>query len=184
MDKQSSGSHVSMVGMGGPQLFIPEVSGTIIPNKDLGNTKKPLDSITVPPQDPKAQTNQVQIIGKAGPQLFVPEVPGTIIPNKDLGKDRQSEISGFFADGGSPPVGQPAVVGEAGIEAFVPDNLDTSSGGGSGGSGGGAKAQFFIDARGADRSGLQALAQKIIQVNGSIEYRAVAAVFNAQRRGA
>jgi len=34
-------------------------------------------------------------------------------------------ISGFFAEGGRPPVGEPAVVGEGGAELFVPDQPGT-----------------------------------------------------------
>ena len=87
-----------------------------------------------------------------------------------------------FADGGRPPVGRPSLVGENGPELFVPDAAGTVVPNGQLGGGGGKT--FFIDARGADRSGLALLAQQIRDLNGSIEYRSVAAVMKYKRGAA
>lgn len=90
----------------------------------------------------------------------------------------------FFADGGEPPVGQPSIVGERGPELFVPKTAGTiipNNGlGGAGKSGG----TYYIDARGADRSGLAQLTEVVRKLNGSIEARALGAVAGARRRGA
>lgn len=88
-----------------------------------------------------------------------------------------------FADGGRPPVGRPSVVGERGPELFVPDSAGTivpnhKLGGGGGG------GTYYIDARGADRTGLARLEAMIRALHGSVEQRAVAAVADFRRRGA
>lgn len=93
-----------------------------------------------------------------------------------------------FANGGRPAPGVPAIVGERGPELFVPDTAGrvipaerTASmlGGGSGGE----TKIFQIDARGADTTAVARLEMLIRQLNGSIEHRAVAAVYDAGRRG-
>ena len=93
-----------------------------------------------------------------------------------------ADFGGAFASGGRPPRGAMSMVGENGPELFVPDTAGTiipndALGGGSKGN------VFYIDARGADKEGLATLAASIKQINGTIEKRAVAAVFNAQQRG-
>jgi hypothetical protein len=84
-----------------------------------------------------------------------------------------------FAGGGSPPVGQPSLVGERGPELFVPKTAGTVIPNHALGSGGNT---YNIDARGADRTGLAQLLAYIRQVDGSIEERSVAANFAAGRR--
>jgi lambda family phage tail tape measure protein len=99
----------------------------------------------------------------------------------------QADFSaGYYAEGGYLPAGQWGIAGENGPEPIfggstgmtvLPNDVFRSSGGG------GAAPQFFIDARGADRTGLAELAASVRALNGSIEQRAVAAVFDAKRRG-
>ena len=84
-----------------------------------------------------------------------------------------------FAGGGIAT--RASIFGESGAEAAVPlpdgrripVDLRTSGGGDT----------YYIDARGADRTGLANLEAMIAQVNGSIEHRAVSAMKNAQLRG-
>jgi len=92
-------------------------------------------------------------------------------------------IGGLFGGGkalGGPVSGGNAyVVGERGPELFVPRASgaivpnDRLGGGGT----------FYIDARGADPAGLMRLEKIIAGLDGSIEYRAVAAVANEALRG-
>lgn len=93
-------------------------------------------------------------------------------------------FGGKYADGGDPPMGKVSLVGENGPELFVPKSAGTiiPNGGVKSGSGGSSGSTFIIDARSADRTGLDRLTAMIRQVNGSIEYRAVAAVASAQGR--
>ena len=88
------------------------------------------------------------------------------------------------AGGGRLGARTPAIVGERGIELFVPDVSGTVVPNdvlrGLGLRGGGD--QFFIDARGADSAGLSRLEDTIRALNGSIERRAVGAVVDARRR--
>jgi hypothetical protein len=93
-------------------------------------------------------------------------------------------FGGFFADGGTLQPGEWGIAGENGPEPIfggtsgmtvVPAAATRGTGGGN--------STFYIDARGADRSGLAALASQIRALNGSIEYRAVAAVVKYKRGG-
>lgn len=93
-------------------------------------------------------------------------------------------IGGFFkdlfrADGGPVTGGKPYIVGERGPELFVPSTSGKIEPEVRAGRGGGT---YFIDARGADRTGLANLEAAIIALHGSIEQRAVAAVMDAHRR--
>ena len=96
----------------------------------------------------------------------------------------------FGSFGGGKAVGGPVssgttyLVGEEGPELFTP----STSGAivpnhrlASAGSGGGT---YYIDARGADRTGLARLESMIRQLDGSIEHRALGAVIDRSRRGA
>jgi predicted nucleic acid-binding Zn-ribbon protein len=102
---------------------------------------------------------------------------------KWLGGGLKSLFGGFFAEGGRPPVGRVSVVGEEGPELFVPDAAGTvvpnhalaASPAG---------ATYYIDARGADATGLARLEAMIRTLHGSIEPRALAAVMDHRRRGA
>jgi len=89
---------------------------------------------------------------------------------------------GFFANGGSPPVGRASIVGERGPELFVPSTAGTiipnhKLGGGGGGS------TYYIDARGADQTGLARLEGMIRQTQASIAPISLGAVMNARARG-
>jgi len=90
-----------------------------------------------------------------------------------------------FAQGGSFGAGQPLIAGEYGRELIVPEvggqvfsAADTRSM--LSGTGGGPTV--FIDARGADREGMEQLRRFVEQVNGSIEERSVAAVVSKRAR--
>lgn len=96
-----------------------------------------------------------------------------------------SIFGGFFAGGGDPPMGKASIVGEDGPEWFVPKQSGTiiPNGAAFGGGKGNGGDTYIIDARSADRTGLDQLTAMIRQVNGSIEFRAVAAMRNSQGRG-
>jgi len=103
-----------------------------------------------------------------------------------LGKIAAGFFGGAKADGGPVSARTPYLVGERGPELFLPEaagkivpNHRLGRGGGSGAAG----PTFYIDARGADRAGLAELSQAVARLNGSIEERAVAAVFNRSNRG-
>jgi hypothetical protein len=87
-----------------------------------------------------------------------------------------------FANGGRPPVGRPSIVGERGPELFIPSTAGTiipnhQLGGGSGGS------TYYIDARGADQTGLARLEAMIRQTQAAIVPMALGAVQDARARG-
>ena len=86
--------------------------------------------------------------------------------------------TGARASGGPVAGGLSYLVGERGPELFVPGGSGSIVPNGATGGG-----TFYIDARGADRQGLSTLAAAIQRINGSIEPRAVAAIFNAAKRG-
>ena len=78
-------------------------------------------------------TGKPAIVGEAL-QIFVPDSAGTVISNKDIGTQLlRSGVNAalkpielpFFADGGRPEVGKPAIVGEKGPEIFIPDSAGT-----------------------------------------------------------
>jgi hypothetical protein len=94
-------------------------------------------------------------------------------------------ISGLlgFADGGLPPANRPSIVGERGPELFVPGtsgrivpNHELTGGGKGGG------ATYYIDARGADQTGLSRLENMIRQTQASIRPIAVSSVMDARMR--
>jgi len=86
------------------------------------------------------------------------------------------------AGGGPVRKGAPYWVGEPGPELFVPgeDGRIFNKGQMRGARDGPA---FFIDARNADREGLARLERMILSLHGSIEKRAVNAMFDERRRG-
>jgi len=92
-----------------------------------------------------------------------------------------SKILGF-ANGGRPPVGRPSIVGERGPELFVPSTAGTIipnhqlSGGSSG-------STYYIDARGADQTGLARLEAMIRQTQAAIVPMALGAMQDARARG-
>jgi len=90
------------------------------------------------------------------------------------------------AAGGPVDAGMPYMVGERGPELFVPSAGGTIIPHGATNSATSAKGggTYYIDARGADRAGLAQLSATIARINGTIEARAVQAVYNARRRGA
>ncbi len=91
-----------------------------------------------------------------------------------------SLFGGFFADGGRPPVGKFSIVGENGPEVFAPDTAGTIIPNDQLGGGGGPT--IFADMRGASVEAVQRLERFVIELNGSIEPRAVAAVSGENQR--
>jgi phage-related minor tail protein/copper chaperone CopZ len=94
-----------------------------------------------------------------------------------------SMFGGGKASGGPVNEGTSYLVGEKGPEMFTPrtsGNITPNHAL----QGGGGGDTYFIDARGADRTGLSRLEGMIRQVNGSIEHRAIGAVMDFRRRGA
>ena len=83
------------------------------------------------------------------------------------------------AEGGPVGAGRPYIVGERGPELFVP----RSSGQIVPNGGGGVQNHFNVDMRGASADAVIELRRLVLQVNGSIETRAVNAVVNARQRG-
>jgi hypothetical protein len=104
-----------------------------------------------------------------------------------FGAPASSSLPAFYADGGRPKPGKPAIVGEEGPELWIPDSAGTVIPHGksmammSGGGGGGVT--YNIDARGADASKIEELKQMLSALNQSIEPRSVAAIRNARLRG-
>lgn len=88
-----------------------------------------------------------------------------------------------YAEGGHLDAGRWGIAGEEGPELIYGGNTGLTVVPNDEAFGGGGRPQFFIDARGADKAGLLELAASIRALNGSIEQRAVAAVFDAKRRG-
>lgn len=99
-------------------------------------------------------------------------VKGSGLYNSLKGMFNTDTQGGAFADGGTMTPNTWNLVGEAG-----PEMVWSGAGGGSvvPNSALGGGDTYYIDARGADRSGLAQLAAAIRQVNGSIEARAVSA---------
>jgi hypothetical protein len=88
-----------------------------------------------------------------------------------------------YADGGLPPTGRPSIVGERGPELFVPGtsgrivpNHELTGGGKGGG------ATYYIDARGADQTGLARLEGMIRETQASIRPIALSSVMDARMR--
>lgn len=99
------------------------------------------------------------------------------------GYNKKPTLAGERASGGPVESGRPYLVGERGPEIMVPQTsgrIIPNSALTSGGAGG----TYYIDARGADRTGLARLEAMIRDLNGSIEARAIGAVFDSRRRAA
>lgn len=87
-----------------------------------------------------------------------------------------------FAEGGRPPLGRWSIVGERGPELFKPDVAGTIIPNHELAGMGGGGPVFHVDMRGASVEAVQRLERFVQQVNGSIERRAIGAVFEEQRR--
>jgi hypothetical protein len=88
---------------------------------------------------------------------------------------------GLYAAGGRPPVGQWSIVGEQGPELFKPDVAGRIIPNDELGMAGGGPV-FNVDMRGASVEAVQRLERFVNQINGSLESRAIGAVFEEQRR--
>ena len=130
----------AIVGEKGPELFIPDSAGTVIPNDiskqliSFGLKGLP-KSVDLPffAEGGRPKPGKPAIVGEKGPELFIPDSAGTVISN-DVSKQLTNfDTKGllqptdlqFFADGGRPEVGKPAIVGEKGPELFIPDTAGT-----------------------------------------------------------
>lgn len=102
----------------------------------------------------------------------------------------KSALPSMWSFGGGKAVGGPVqsgtsyLVGEKGPEMFTPTASGMITPNHALRQGGGDVKNFYIDARGADRTGLARLEAMIRQINGSIEIRALGAVMDHRRRGA
>lgn len=96
-----------------------------------------------------------------------------------IGAGLAGAFGGGKAGGGPVAAGTSYMVGEQGPELFTPRIAGHITP-----SGGQAGSTYYIDARGADRTGLARLEAMIRTVNGSIEHRALGAVMDFRRRGA
>jgi hypothetical protein len=88
-----------------------------------------------------------------------------------------------FADGGLPPTGRPSIVGERGPELFIPGTSGRIVPNHDLGGGGGGGQTYYIDARGADQTGLARLESMIRETRASIRPVALSAVMDARARG-
>ena len=88
-----------------------------------------------------------------------------------------------FADGGLPPTGRASIVGERGPELFIPGTTGRIVPNHELGVSGGGGATYYIDARGADQTGLARLEGLIRETRASIRPIALASVIDARARG-
>jgi hypothetical protein len=79
-------------------------------------------------------SDKVHVVGENGPELFVPSTDGTIVPNHKLGMftalmggstqrgmaNAMQKFGGFRAEGGDVEGGKLHIVGEDGVELFLP----------------------------------------------------------------
>lgn len=93
-----------------------------------------------------------------------------------------SSIFGF-ADGGLPPTGRASIVGERGPELFVPGTSGRIVPNHELGGGSGSSQTYYIDARGADQTGLARLEGMIRETRASIRPIALASVMDTRARG-
>jgi hypothetical protein len=192
---------------GNTTLSGPELQDSII--KEL-NTEKKLrqDLVTEAERLMRAEANRAKVSKEAGKILaggfeeavFSGKKLGEVI--NQLGQDIlrlmfrnmiTAPLANFFsgglksifgfADGGLPPTGRPSIVGERGPELFVPGtsgrivpNHELTGGGKGGG------ATYYIDARGADQTGLARLENMIRQTQASIRPIALSSVMDARMR--
>lgn len=92
-------------------------------------------------------------------------------------------FGGGFAAGGLPPTGKVSVVGEKGPELFIPGTSGRIVPNHELGGGGGGGSTYYIDARGADQTGLARLESMIRETRASIRPIALASVMDARARG-
>lgn len=129
----------------------------------------------------------VNMAARAGIEMIARLAVINPIMNSVLGLTGASILPAFFgrgapaAEGGYRPADRAIMVGEKGPELFMPRVGGTivpnrALAGGGGGD------QYYVDARGADTTAVQRLEATIRALNGSIEYRAIAAVRDADRR--
>lgn len=96
--------------------------------------------------------------------------------------DFSSLFAGFMAEGGPVAPRQPYVVGEQGPEVFVPGMRGTVIPNHALAGAGGGGNVFNVDMRGASIEAVRRLEAFVLQINGSIEGRAVAANAEHARR--
>ena len=79
----------SIVGEAGPELFVPDVAGTIIDNQ---SSKKIIEKANVIQEISKNQfadggrppLSQVSLVGERGPELFIPDSPSSVFSNESF----------------------------------------------------------------------------------------------------
>ena len=77
-----------MVGERGPEMFVPNSQGSIVPNGRLGGANS-LDTSNFAPRaiGGSVQNGSPYMVGERGPEMFVPNSQGSIVPNNRMGGD-------------------------------------------------------------------------------------------------
>jgi hypothetical protein len=107
-----SAGRMTMVGERGPELFVPDVAGKIVPNHQVdgmldglsdragagssGGYRGLASVLKIPGHAAGGVmgAGEMGIIGEEGPEMWVPDTPGTVIPNNQLGASLGSGKSG------------------------------------------------------------------------------------------
>ena len=106
----------------------------------------------------------------------------TTVGSSSIGAAISSVFGGFFENGGRPPMGKISVVGESGPELFVPDNAGTIIPSSEISASGGGGTTIYADMRGASAEAVGRLERLVVDINASIEPRAVSAVVESRQR--
>jgi hypothetical protein len=76
-----------VVGEQGPELFVPGISGTVVPNSKIARIMASMSgSLGFLAKGGPAKAGSPYIVGEQGPELFVPGSSGTVIPNDRMGQ--------------------------------------------------------------------------------------------------
>jgi hypothetical protein len=76
-----------IVGEQGPELFVPGISGTVVPNSKIARIMASMSgSLDFLAKGGPAKAGSPYIVGEQGPELFVPGSSGTVIPNDRMGQ--------------------------------------------------------------------------------------------------
>jgi hypothetical protein len=76
-----------VVGEQGPELFVPGISGTVVPNSKIARIMASMSgSLDFLAKGGPAKAGSPYIVGEQGPELFVPGSSGTVIPNDRMGQ--------------------------------------------------------------------------------------------------
>ena len=115
-------NEISLVGERGPELFVPDRPGTVVPLDKGGAPKIPGFA-----NGGRPKLNEISLVGEKGPELFVPDHLGTRVPLDKGGVPKIPDVPKIpgFANSGRPTPNEISLVGEKGPELFVPDRAGT-----------------------------------------------------------